>query len=178
MSRVGKGMNVSGNDIDYTSFNGRDLLLQWIDALRSGQYKQGKYALFNIGDTTYCCLGVICDLMKIPYVPNVTKLANGSSIPVAGYDLTPWEGEHRSSGMIAEGLARHLGLVEAMSAEELEAARTILLIYSVDGCERQALAQANDHGATFEEIATYLEQVVLPRFDTPSASPQGDGAGV
>lgn len=32
----------------------------WIDALRSGEYKQGRRKLKN-GDT-YCCLGVLCDL--------------------------------------------------------------------------------------------------------------------
>jgi len=29
---------------------------QWLDALRSGEYEQGKNYLFNKG--TYCCLGV------------------------------------------------------------------------------------------------------------------------
>lgn len=33
---------------------------KWLDALRSGEYKQAKSALRN-GDG-YCCLGVLCDL--------------------------------------------------------------------------------------------------------------------
>lgn len=33
---------------------------QWLEALRSGEYKQGKEYLRN-GDQ-YCCLGVLCDL--------------------------------------------------------------------------------------------------------------------
>jgi hypothetical protein len=34
---------------------------KWIAALRSGEYKQGKYRLWSYVDT-YCCLGVLCDL--------------------------------------------------------------------------------------------------------------------
>jgi hypothetical protein len=33
---------------------------KWIEALRSGDYEQGKGALSIAG--TYCCLGVLCDL--------------------------------------------------------------------------------------------------------------------
>lgn len=31
---------------------------KWLKALRSGDYKQGKSALHNKTDNTYCCLGV------------------------------------------------------------------------------------------------------------------------
>lgn len=34
---------------------------QWIAALESGQYQQGKRVL-RTSDDTYCCLGVLCDL--------------------------------------------------------------------------------------------------------------------
>ena len=37
-----------------------NLLLDWIQKLKSGEYKQGKYYL-RCGDE-YCCLGVLCDL--------------------------------------------------------------------------------------------------------------------
>lgn len=40
----------------------KQLLKDWIDALRSGKYKQGHGALFRNGK--YCCLGV---LMEIAY---------------------------------------------------------------------------------------------------------------
>jgi hypothetical protein len=35
---------------------------QWVAALRSGDYKQGKSVLHNQDTNTYCCLGVLCDL--------------------------------------------------------------------------------------------------------------------
>jgi hypothetical protein len=34
----------------------------WVDALRSGEYKQGQSRLRD-GDT-FCCLGVLCDLYR------------------------------------------------------------------------------------------------------------------
>ena len=36
---------------------------RWVDALRSGQYKQGQNRLKS-GDR-FCCLGVLCDLSRI-----------------------------------------------------------------------------------------------------------------
>lgn len=38
---------------------------QWLFALRSGTYKQGKDKLCSL-DRKFCCLGVLCDVMKIP----------------------------------------------------------------------------------------------------------------
>lgn len=37
---------------------------KWIEALRSGKYKQGRAALKEVRGKTakYCCLGVLCDL--------------------------------------------------------------------------------------------------------------------
>ena len=36
----------------------------WLDALRSGEYKQGKHVLHSGYDNSFCCLGVLCDLHK------------------------------------------------------------------------------------------------------------------
>lgn len=37
-----------------------DLMKRWIAALRSGEYKQGQFTLFNPEEQAYCCLGVLC----------------------------------------------------------------------------------------------------------------------
>lgn len=37
-----------------------DVKARWVEALRSGNYKQGKQALYHAG--RFCCLGVLCDL--------------------------------------------------------------------------------------------------------------------
>lgn len=40
---------------------------RWLNALRGGDYKQGRYTLRRPGNTvsedTYCCLGVLCDVV-------------------------------------------------------------------------------------------------------------------
>lgn len=36
---------------------------KWIEALRSGEYPQGKLAL-RTADNHYCCLGVACDILE------------------------------------------------------------------------------------------------------------------
>ena len=40
----------------------------WVSALRSGEYRQGINFLHDIQDGTWCCLGVLCDQLDIPYV--------------------------------------------------------------------------------------------------------------
>ena len=32
----------------------------WVEALRSGKYKQGRRALYKPYTEAYCCLGVLC----------------------------------------------------------------------------------------------------------------------
>lgn len=38
----------------------KKIMQQWVAALRSGEFKQGKYRLES--DDNYCCLGVLCVL--------------------------------------------------------------------------------------------------------------------
>lgn len=56
----------------------------WIDALRSGEYKQGKGVLYNKKDNTYCCLGV---LYEVTEGLRITKDLNGpfDNINTEGY---------------------------------------------------------------------------------------------
>lgn len=39
-----------------------DIKALWLEALRSGEYKQGVGVLHNETEDTYCCLGVLCDV--------------------------------------------------------------------------------------------------------------------
>lgn len=48
----------------------KENLTIWRDALLSGNYKQGRQRLARDlpnGETEYCCLGVVCDLMGLGY---------------------------------------------------------------------------------------------------------------
>lgn len=56
----------------------------WVAALRSGQYKQGVGTLRK-GDT-YCCLGVLCEVAKIPYRLSDTDLSCTNKLRSFGED--------------------------------------------------------------------------------------------
>ncbi len=40
----------------------RQLIENWIGALRSGEYQQARFQLKNWSTNAYCCLGVACDI--------------------------------------------------------------------------------------------------------------------
>jgi hypothetical protein len=43
----------------------KDIAIKWIDALRSGKYKQGKSELHNSDTNEYCCLGVLNEICEL-----------------------------------------------------------------------------------------------------------------
>ena len=53
----------------------------WVEALRSGKYKQGTHALRS-SDDRYCCLGVLCDIAGVEWGRHSSELYR------AGYDIT------------------------------------------------------------------------------------------
>ena len=40
----------------------KEIKARWVEALRSGNYEQGRYNLRR--DDQFCCLGVLCDVVK------------------------------------------------------------------------------------------------------------------
>lgn len=110
---------------------------QWLEALRSGKYIQGKGELRSM-DNRFCCLGVLCDLhskeFKIEWKPPATNdsvgYRYGGSAGVQPPDVTQW----------------------AMMGAEDAVPRVI-----IDGLNRR-LDGHNDDGYTFEEIANAIEE--------------------
>lgn len=95
--------------------------LNWINALRSGEYKQGTDLLHNKKDNTYCCLGVLNCLY--PNLELDTALSNSKS-----YEILP--------GAYKIGLNSPLGHLPNSGTN---------------------LAQLNDAGYTFDEIADIIQ---------------------
>lgn len=59
---------------------------EWVKALRSGEYKQGKNALRNDKDE-HCCLGVLCELaVKAGAIP--PAVLDGDRYKYAGREAT------------------------------------------------------------------------------------------
>jgi len=99
----------------------------WVEALRSGEYEQGKDCLSN-GDE-FCCLGVACDLYSKYNKPILFILENG----VKSYD-----GDTVFLPFVVQdwlGLKSHSGVFS----------------------NANSLAQMNDGGLTFKEIADMIE---------------------
>lgn len=106
---------------------------QWVAALRSGEYKQGAGALhrFSEAGDTYCCLGVLCDL------------AVKASVCRRYMD---------EDGIYHYGHASHNDTYLDSSIVEWS---------GLDGynpkVEGRRLAELNDKGFTFDQIADLIE---------------------
>lgn len=79
---------------------------QWIDALRSGKYKQGKYHLYDEVDNTYCCLGVLC---KIIYpTKDIRDLSQYGKEEVPSDDIVNISGLFRNNPITPRGSLAYL----------------------------------------------------------------------
>ena len=79
----------------------KELKATWVEALRSGKYKQGKFYLYDRDKNTYCCLGVLgCllgqqldamekqgDLDAPIYEPILQQIGNTSIAKNLAFDL-------------------------------------------------------------------------------------------
>jgi hypothetical protein len=97
---------------------------EWIEALRSGRYRQAEGVLKD-EDGAFCCLGVACDLagvdLDLPY-------------------LATTQFEQVGAGQLYTDLGLHYN-------------------------DCNDLAELNDSGAPFTEIASAIEELVFKRVD-------------
>lgn len=111
----------------------KEIKQKWIDALTSGEYKQGRNQLKKEKDgvTRYCCLGVLCELANKEGVGNWTQ-------DNVGYDKT-------------------LGVlpVSVMNWAELKSEYGIP--FNINNERDLCLTVLNDGGTSFEEIAKLID---------------------
>lgn len=112
-------------------------LRNWIAALRSGEYTQGKNYLRTNGDILkYCCLGVMCDISN----------------------RGDWEGE---GFRLHKTYSLHVATPPVILCEMFGIKDKTL---GLGLLEINRLVNMNDWGKTFEEIADYLEKEILSRY--------------
>jgi len=123
------------------------IIKEWIEALRSGEYQQGKYSL-KVNENTYCCLGVLCDKVK----PKKWKLK--------GEDYTIYNQEEN----LPVEILKILGVEDRGGNFEISSNNTKLLEIlkekNISEWESYTLATLNDsyeHDLTFNQIADILE---------------------
>jgi hypothetical protein len=103
------------------------LKAKWVEALRSEQYLQTQGMLRfrdDEGKSSFCCLGVLCDVAGVQWRANVPFL-NG---------------------------------VRMEEEDECYLTRQGLAIVTLPDSVQRELANMNDTGKSFAEIADYIEQ--------------------
>ena len=118
----------------------------WVKALRSGDYEQGKEALCKGG--SFCCLGVLCEILELPKVDHSGAIY---------YNFPRPEGALSAVGMQQSVIPR---IWQPIILEDLNLQQ---VVEDDEGDKRTLhthLICMNDAGKTFDEIADYIEKVV------------------
>lgn len=119
------------------------LIQDWLAALRSGQYKQGRHLLNTMtatGAIEYCCLGVLCDVANkkhgIPLTKKNGRIAGGSLVD----QKAVWKASHLADAGNLKPLSEYTSLTDLNDTEK----------------------------ATFNQIADYIEANADVLFIKPS----------
>lgn len=112
----------------------REIKQKWIDSLRSGEYIQGKYKLFDEGipyqyGPCHCVLGVLCDI----YIKDNNLEDSIEDISVMGFNRNP-----------IDKVYEWAGLKEHPSVEIFD--------------KSIRLAILNDNDYTFDELSKLIEK--------------------
>lgn len=115
----------------------QEIKTQWVEALRSGEYKQGKAKLKQIdrGEAQHCCLGVLCEIAKTQGIVTDLVTARFDHIDLEFYAFET--GDDRREGYLPTAVREWSGL---------------------DLLAQERLAGLNDRGESFEEIAGVIER--------------------
>lgn len=121
----------------------KDFIEEWLKALESGEYQQTTGVLkaeLQNGQHAYCCLGVACE------VANKTK-ARKVNVSVDNDQVLP------------SNMTSLLGISENGSF-------VVSIVF--EGREFSCLAEMNDYGVDFKEIAQIIrEQIAAGNMETP-----------
>lgn len=110
---------------------------KWLAALRSGDYTQTRTALYK--DGSYCCLGVLCEIAVQEGVPLQVRETSIMD--------TMYKYYNDESGLLPYEVQTWAGLIN----------RNPNTTESPEGYPR-SMAELNDNGWTFEEIADVIER--------------------
>ena len=117
---------------------------RWLRALRSGKYTQCKGSL-HIKDDGFCCLGVLCDILRKDF-DNV-KWRDSGYHPNGDDDDEECEIFQRTAVLPIE-IMKYAKLCDRESYVEIVSPK--------DNESKVSLAELNDEGWTFEEIADVI----------------------
>lgn len=134
----------------------KELVKQWVEALRSGKYKQGRQALRNRNDE-FCCLGVLCDISK-----NTLNLDwELDSNEVCESEVYTME---RNGGVLPDKVWEYLGQEATDYKVQISITNSKLPESVANGCLSRYLylVTLNDvYKLSFEQIADIIEEEFL-----------------
>ena len=117
-----------------------EIKAKWIAALRSGKYEQCTGMLHKKGDG-FCCLGVLCDLKGSTWEPPADP---GAEMMVT---------DDGKSKDLPDSVMAWAGLIGTSPVVNISR-----IYETLDGGEYSCLAELNDNGMTFSEIADIIEE--------------------
>lgn len=123
-----------------------DIKARWVAALRSDEYEQGKDWLCK--DGKYCCLGVLSDLAVKDGVIDAPEATTWDEAAL-NFDGEP--------ALLPEAVAEWAGIMrfdEHYDGVVVPAEDPIVPF----GDEEKTLAELNDEGKTFSELADLIEE--------------------
>jgi hypothetical protein len=135
-----------------------DLKQKWIEALRSGEYKQGKGGLvtYTNEEPFYCCLGVLCDLLA---KDGIGHWNNDTS---QRYIYYPTDVEDDSKDASIAGRSGSLPIATQR-------------LVGLDDWHQMLLANMNDtRGLSFTSIAEYIERNIDANSNPNETTGSGD----
>lgn len=132
-----------------------EIKAEWLAALRSGEFKQAQGVLQVRDTNAYCCLGVLCRLAVNHGVAQILNDEYPDSVVYAALD-----GSTRSSEILPRAIAEWAGLhtdpdVDTFQPEDCDDD------HGEGPCDCtgwRSLAELNDGGSSFLEIAQYIEE--------------------
>lgn len=127
----------------------KDFKDQWVSALRSGKYQQGKGYL-RLTDNRFCCLGVACDLLGVKW--NKIEITPNEETTV-----TTYEDFYETDSAGSEELPRRADLPDEIW-KALTSKMPMEGDYVGNNSWMDFLAKKNDAGWTFEQLADVIER--------------------
>lgn len=129
----------------------------WLKALRSGEYSQVRGQLQS--DEGYCCLGVACDVavdagvnVEVKYVLDIHADDEPCDKMVSGYE---YDGK---GGTLPLSVQHWLGVGDQWAAFDPSDDWREAHGFGTGDPRRTQLADLNDRGYTFDEIADIIEE--------------------
>ena len=121
---------------------------EWVEALRSGKYEQGK-SFLHTRSSKFCCLGIACDISKERLGLVVGHF--GDSVTYTGMDCFLPHCVIEDLRLNGDGGY----FIDRATMNDPQGGALLALFKGIGECD--SLADANDKDATFPEIADFIE---------------------